>query len=446
MNVLIAGAGEIGSHAAEVLSKAGHRVTVIDLSADRLRTLNDKLDIRTLEGHCAHFDVLREAGAEQCDLMIAATQIDEINLLSASMADAAGAGKTIVRVHHTANFSLRGTSYAKQMGIDELICPEHLTSLAIAQTVRNPGMIALEEFGRGELLMQRLRVAPGSAAIGHKLSDEGLPVGTRVTTVEHEDVIRLADANTVLLEGDYVTVIGQAKRFETARKFFGKTKDKRYHITIMGGTSTAVWLCRAFKSRVFSVRLFVEDRERAEQLAEKLEHVTILDADPTDADTFNEEHIEQADVFIAVTNEDERNILACAQAKTMGVATAITVVQRSKYLHLLEHVGIDHAFSLRAVAVKAILHSMDTGPIRSLATFADDVAEVYEIRPSKSAAVLGQDLKNVKLPPQTMIAAIRRGSDIYVPGGDDHVLAGDTLLVIGPRGLREKLLRIFVGK
>ena len=139
MNVIIAGAGEVGGHAAEVLSAAGHNVTLIDLSAEALQVLDDRLDVRTLVGHCAHFRVLSEAGAAKCDLMIAATNIDEINLLSASVAKATGARRTIVRVHHTANFSLRGTPYAAQLGIDDLICPEHVTSLAIARVIRNPG-------------------------------------------------------------------------------------------------------------------------------------------------------------------------------------------------------------------------------------------------------------------------------------------------------------------
>ncbi len=158
MQVIIAGAGEVGGHAAEVLSADGHNVTVIDVSSERLRGLDDTLDVRTLVGHSAHLQVLREAGADRCDLMIATTPVDEVNLLAAFVAKAAGAKKTIVRVHHTANFELRGRSLAGQLGIDELICPEHLVALAISRTLRNPGSIALEEFGRGKLLMQRFPV------------------------------------------------------------------------------------------------------------------------------------------------------------------------------------------------------------------------------------------------------------------------------------------------
>lgn len=443
MNVIIAGAGEVGGHAAEVLSAGGHNVTVIDRNAERLRLLNETLDLRTLVGHCAHYDVLREAGVERCDLIISATQHDEVNLLSASIAKATGAKKTIVRVHHTANFSLRGTSYAKQLGIDELICPEYLTSLAIARTVRNPGSIALEEFARGKLLMQRVPVGVGAPAAGKSLADLTLPPGARVATVERADLAIIADASTTIQENDYVTLIGETKEFDTARKMFNKEKEKRIYIAIMGETTTAVWLCRAFRRHIFSVRLFVQDRERGEELSEKLDYVTVLDADPTDTSTFVDEHMEQVDTFIAVTDEDERNILACAQAKRLGVESCIAVVQRSKYLHLLSHVGIDHAFSPRADAVKAILHLIDTGPIRSLAHFARDVAEVYEVHVSKKMKIIGHELRNITLPSQSMIAAIRRDDKVYVPGADDQIAAGDVILIIGPRDIQKQLLDLF---
>lgn len=446
MNVIIAGAGEVGAHAAEVLSADGHNITVIDLSAERLRALSESLDLRTLVGHCAHFDVLREAGADRCDLMVGATNVDEINLLSASVAKAAGAKKTIVRVHHTAYFSLRRTSYARSLGIDELICPEYLMSLAIARTIRNPGSIALEEFGRGQLLMQRFPVGAGSPAVGKKLADLILPANARLATVEHAGAVSLVDADTTIAEGDIITLIAEKKTFETARKLFSKDREKRFQVAIMGDTSTAVWLCRALRSRVFSVRLFVQNRERAEELSEKLDHVTVLEADPTDVTTFTDEHVSKADAFLAVTDGDERNILACAQAKALGVKTSFAVVQSAKYADLLAHVGVDHAFSTRTVAVKAILRLIDTGPIRSIATFGDGAAEVYELRPSKRANVIGQELRNVKLPAQAMIAAIRREDKAEVPGADTQIAVGDTVLVLGPTGIADDLRKLFVTK
>ena len=444
MRVIIAGAGEVGGHAADVLSNAGHNVTLLDIDAEKLRAVGDRLDIRTLHGSCTHFSVLQEAGADRTDLMIAATRIDEINLLSASVAKAAGVKKTIVRVHHTANFALKDTTYARRIGIDELICPEHLTSLAIAQTVRNPGQIAIEEFAQGRLLMQRIPVVKGASSAGRKLADLTLPSGSRVATVDREESASLASASTVLREGDFVTLIGEPGAFEAAVKLFARGKEKRSNIVVMGETSTAVWLCRALKSRVFSVRLFVDRHERATQLCEKLSHVTVIEADPSDADTIAEEHLDRVDSFIAVTDDDERNILACAQAKRVGAEQTIAVVQRGKYLHLLGHVGIDHAFSPRTDAVNTVLRLIDTGPIRSLATFAQDIAEVYQITPDPDAKVIGRDLRNIRMPADSMIVAIRRGDQVFVPGADAQVRAGDMVLVIGPRGVADELTDLFV--
>jgi trk system potassium uptake protein TrkA len=446
MNVIVAGAGEAGSHASEVLSAAGHSVTVIDVSAEKLAVVDERHDVRTLVGNCAHLGVLKEAEVDKCDLLVAATSADEINLLSAAVAKAAGAKKTIVRVHHTANFRLRRTPYAAALGVDELICPEHMTSLAIARRIRNPGAIALEEFAGGQLLMERCEVSEGAQAIGKSLADLTLPSGTRVATVERSSGALVADAHTTIEVGDNVTLIGESAAFDGARRLFHKGKEKRIHLAIMGETSTAVWLCRALKDRVFSVRLFAENHDRAEELAHKLNHVTVLEADPMDETTFAHEHLEKVDTFVAVTGDDERNILAAAQAKTQGVATAITVVQRSKYLRLVSHVGIDHAFSPRVDAVAAIMHLIDTGPVRSLATFASGMAEVYEIHPSSRVKILGHELRNIQLPPQAMIAAIRRDERVYVPGADDQIAAGDVLLVIGPQGIADALRKLFVSK
>ncbi len=443
MNIVIAGTGEVGSHAAEVLSKDGHNITVIDLDADRVERLSDALDVKTLVGHCAHYQVLNDAGIEHADLFIAATQVDEINLLSAFMAKTAGAKKTIARVHHTANFSLRGTKYAADLGIDELICPEYSTSMAIARTLRNPGSIELEEFGRGQLLMQEIPVTEAASAAGQALADLTLPAGARVATVERDDEVAIARADTMIEPGDLVTLIGDAKTFDSARKLFSRGKEKRMQVAVMGETSTAVWLCRALKNRSFSVRLFVEHRARAEELSEKLEHVTILESDPTDASVIADEHLEKADVFIAVTQDDEHNILSCAQAKTLGLQSVIAVVQSSKYLHLLSHVGIDRVFSPRAVAVKAIERLIHTGGPRLVASFAEGVAEVYEVHPGKKCDILGHELRNIKLPPGSMIAALRRSDKSFVPGADDQLAIGDTILVIGPSGCKAELQELF---
>ena len=193
MNVVIAGAGEVGRHAAEILGAAGHNITVIDLSADKLRKLEDTLDIRSLRGNCAHAEIISEAGGATCDLFLAATNSDEINLLTASVAKGLGARKCLARVHHSAYFGARGIDYQAHLGIDRLICPDYLTGRAIARTLRNPGAMALENFARGAIEMQQLRIDKTDPALDVPLSELALPDGVRVFThIVNADADKLA--------------------------------------------------------------------------------------------------------------------------------------------------------------------------------------------------------------------------------------------------------------
>jgi trk system potassium uptake protein TrkA len=206
-----------------------------------------------------------------------------------------------------------------------------------------------------------------------------------------------------------------------------------------------VWLCRALRGRGFSIRLVVDDQDRAEVLAGKLDWVTVLCADVSDTQLFEEERLDQADAFIALTREDERNILAAARAKSLGVTEAIAVLQRSTYLHLIEHVGIDRAFSPRITAVGQIQQFLDQSPFKHVASLAPGIAEVYEIRVPMTGAddVIDVPLKNLSLPPRTLIAAVQHGEDAHVPGAMTQLQRGDTVVVIGPDGVEKPLLKMF---
>ena len=446
MNVVIAGAGEVGRHAAEILGAAGHNITMIDLSPQKLRKLEDSLDIRSLAGNCAHAEVITEAGGATCDVFLAATNRDEINLLTASVAKGLGARQTLARVHHSAYFSARGIDYRVHLGIDELICPDYLTGRAIARTLSNPGAMAVENFARGAIEMQQLRIDKTDPALDVPLSELALPSGVRVAVIQRNGVAFLPDGLSRILDGDVVTLIGEPNGFEKAHSLLKISKAARRNVVLMGGSPIAVWLCRALNRRDFSVRLFETDRVRAEELASKLEHVTVVQADAIEPAVFAEEHLGSTDAFVALTADDEHNILAAAQAKSMGATRAIVVLQRPTYMHLLPHVGIDHAFSAPSVAIKEIQSLMDPRPVRKLATLAEGIADVYEIHPKRKAKVLGYELRNVKFPPKCMIAAIQRGDDVTVPDGEATIQAGDTLIAIGRSGIEKELRKLFTGK
>ncbi len=443
MKIIICGAGQVGSQAAEVLAADGHDITLIDTDPSRLRAIADTMDVATYGGNCAQADVLREAGAANADLVLAATGSDEVNLLTGSIAKGVGAAKTIARVHHGSFFEQRGLGYEHHLSIDRMICPEYSTALAIASTLRNPGALAIETFARGAIQMQQFPVSEGAAAIGKPLSELTLPAGTRLAAVTRNREAFIPEAKTTVEDGDVVILVGNPSAFQEARKLFHDDKLGRRRVVLMGGTPMAVWLCRALHDRNFSIRLFEIDPPRAEELADKLSWVTVIAANPTERDVFEEEQIGQADVFVALRSDDENNIIASVLAKSMGVTQVIAVVQRSTYLDLVYHVGVDLVFSPSLVAVKEIQMVLQESSLQRLSSLADGVVDAYRVRVGNDSPVIGKRLREIKLTPNWIVAAIRRGDRASVPGADDTVEAQDIVLVVGRHGMEKQLKKIF---
>lgn len=444
MNIVICGAGEVGNHAAEVLSAKANSITIIDLNEDKLAQVEDVLDLRSMVGDGTHPSVLREVGVPSCDLFIAATNLDVVNLLSASLAKAMGAAQTIARVHHSAYFERTTFDYSRHLGIDHLVCPEYSTALAIAAALRSPGALAVERFAEGRIEMQRLPVSDNAKALGVPLKDLKLPGRARLCAIERSGEAFMPEAQTVLQKGDVVTLVGDASTFPKVRHVFDTEKVGRRSVMIVGGSSLSVWLCRALRSQSFSIRLFESNPQRAEELAEKLEWITVLAADAVHTDVLQEERVDQVDVFAALTDDDETNILSAARAKSMGAAMSIAALQRGTYLHLLEHVGIDKAFSPRIAAVTEIKRLIANGTVRRLASLAEGVADVFQVQVDPNAGVIGKPLSDLKFPSRCIVAAIQRGRDeVFVPSAASSFEAGDAVIIIGPSKIHKDLKKVF---
>lgn len=445
MNIVISGAGEVGRHAAEVMSLAGHAVTVIDLRSDKLGAIAELHDVRTLVGSGTHAETLREAGCAEADLFVAATNVDELNLLSASIAKKVGAARCIARVHHGVYFEERGLDYTAALGIDDLVCPEYSTAAAVAQALRSPAVVAIEQFARGRIDVQQIQVEPRTRAAGHTLADLRLPRSARVVLVTGIGRPGIPDAQTVISPGDRILLIANADEIEDARRAFVTAPPQRSRVVVVGGTAQGVWMCRALRRQTFSVRLLEQSLERAEELAAKLDWVTVIHTDLADPSTYEEERIGAADAFITVTASDETNILLAARAKRMGVASAIVVLQRPTYLRMLPELGVDFAFSPRDVAVDHIVALSQMGPVRQIASLAKDVAVLYGVKvpPVSHGPCVGAPLREVPLPERFILAAIQRGDRVYVPGADDTVEPGDDVIVAGPPAIQKELGWLF---
>jgi trk system potassium uptake protein TrkA len=436
VEIILCGAGQVGRTAAELLAAEGHSVTVVDYNVDATRRVSDTMDVRTLVGNSAQASVLEEAGVADADMLVAATQNDEINLLTAALAHRMGARRSVARVHQAAFYQTERHDYARMLGIDHLICPEYSAAQAIGRAIRNPAAMAVEQFAHGHVQMQEFTALKGA---GGTLAELGLPQGVRVCVIFRGAEAIVPSASAEIRAGDRVVLAGNSESFQKARKLFGSDRAAR-GIVVMGTSSTARWLGRALRDRAFSVRVFESDRERAEDIAERFEWMTVLNADPTDPRTFEEEHIADADWFIAATDSDEHNIISAAWARSQGVARVACVVQSPSYLQLIRHVGIDHAFSPRKSAVDEIVGLLDRRQVRTVSSLAPGVLDIYVANLDGLCPFLDTPLKDVKALPGWIVAGVQRsdgGDDpdaSFVPTATDRLQAGDSMLIIGPSG------------
>lgn len=435
--IVICGAGEVGTVAAEVLADTGADITVIDRDPAKLTRIEDTMDVATINGDAADASALIKAGVDGCDLLLAATDVDEVNMLCGTLGKRLGAAKTVVRVHKGTYYDLGsdGFDYAANLAVDRLVCPEHAAAMAIARDLRNPGAVAIELFGRGRLEMQEF-IADAGSALGRPLSEIRFPAGSRLTMIRRRgsDDAEVPTAATVVEPGDTVILVGNADVFDAARKLFRRERMEKRRLVIMGGPPMAEWLCRALKGRRFAIRLFETDRARAEELAETLDWVTVLHADPTDRVVFDEENLVSSDAFVSLLGGDEASVIAAILAARRGIDAAFAVVRQDKFHEVALDTGVRYAYSTRQVAGEEIRRLLDTGDILRLGSLAADRVDVRQVRIRPGSAMAGRLVRDLALSPDWVIAALSRHDEIFVPGADDRIMQGDVLLVCGRTG------------
>ncbi|SMF25194.1 Trk system potassium transporter TrkA [Pseudobacteriovorax antillogorgiicola] len=440
--IVISGAGEVGSFAAQLLSENGHSVTVIDENADCLERLSQVVEAKMVLGSSCHAHVLSDAKVHNSDVMIAATSLDEINLLSGALGKQLGARKVISRIHNRNYRTSARFNYAKGLGIDHLIYPEELTARSICSHINDPGVMAIQSFARDQIELHQYRIDHNSKVANLPLRHIKLPEGLRIIKLRRDGELVIPNANTELLHNDIVTMIGPRDRYTQIKGIFSKEKRKSKEIAIAGGSSTAEWVIAHLKNQDISIRLFEQNLERANELAANYPKVTVLAADTLDIHTFESEHLERCAALLSLSDNQERNILVALQSKKLGVESTFAVIHNSTYLSALEEVGIDFCYSPRMEAAKELLRLMDDSPIKTVTTLGDGSFHVYEMTAKKGSAV-GFKLEEVSFPQHAFVAAIQRSNMVFTPKATDCVFEEDILIVIGPEGIEPTLMDLY---
>lgn len=435
MKIIIVGAGEIGRHLAESLSNRAHSISVIERDEDLVEELNERLDAQVVQGEAASITTLARADVAECDLFLGLTSDDSTNLVSASIAKALGAKKTIARVHPATQAEQWLFNHQAHFKIDHLFSSERLTAVDLAKYVRNPERVAIEELGHGKIELQQVFISPHCQAVEQPIKDLELPERVRITQIQRHGESILPMADEILEVGDLVTLIGDpAKLAETITYLDSDlTGAADYKVVILGGGEYGFALAQMLEGSQCSIRIFEREKERCEWLTEQLHRSVVLHVDATSRKELIEEQVGEADFFIAVTGEDEDNVMMCLQAKTLGVKYPIALVQRADYADVItdhkEQLGITAAVSPRQTTSRELLRFVTSERYQVAFALAGG-SEVLSFTLGPGNPLVGRPVHELTVVPATGFVAVLRGNEAFVPIGADELAAGDTLYVI----------------
>ncbi len=444
MRIVVLGAGTVGTSIAETLCQHRHSVTVVDHNPAVTQRVNEELDVRAVTGSASQSSVLFQSGVLGADLCLAVTGSDEGNLIAASMAKAMGARRAVARVYAPIFRDLSTFDYQRHFRIDRLVSLEHLSATELARAIRHPGSITVENFARGELEMQEVAITEKTEAIGVPLKQLRFPKGVRIGSIYRDRKLSIAGAEDRIALGDRISLIGTRDDIDEVKELFEIEPPQKLGVVIAGGGETGYHLARVLEGRRCGVVLMDTNRQRCEFLAAHLKHTTVVNADAQRRASLEEERVGSADVFVACTGDDEDNIMACVEARELGAKTILAIVGRPDYANVVGKLGIDQAVSPREVVAKQVLGFLNTGPVISRVPLSSGGGiDILEIEVDESAPATERVLANVHFPSQCLIAAVIHENYVQVPGADDRLCPGDTVVALVQNAMIEQTVKLF---
>lgn len=432
MRILTLGAGTVGTWIADLLCRYRHDVTLVDIDAETVRRINNDLDVKAIQGSASQSSVLFQAGVMGCDICLAVTGNDEVNMVAASMARAMGARRSIARVYAPVFRDLSTFDYQRHFGIDRLLSLEHLTAMELARVIRNPESITLEHFARGHLDVAEFEVTRRSDALNQPLKQLALSPHVRLGTLQRDKRTWIASASDEIHLGDWVSLMGRPSEVEEVKKLFTRGAPERQFVAIAGGGETGYHLARALDGERHRVLVLEHDPKRCDYLASHLNRATVVCADALRKLTLEEERIGGCDYFVACTGLDENNIIAGLEAKELGAKKIMAIVGRPDYAEIVSRLGIDVAVSERDAMARQILGLLTEGPILSQLQLPSSDVFVLELEVHANSPIVNVPLAQADLPEGVLVAAVLQEDYVRVPAAGDSLQPGNTVLVLSP--------------
>jgi trk system potassium uptake protein TrkA len=419
MRIIIAGAGEMGFHLARLLAAEEHDIVIIDTNSEVLDYVSSYLDVNTILGSSSSPSILREAGVVKSDLLISATSIEEINITTSILGKSLGAKRTIARISNIELLQQREDLNLKGMGIDEVISPASLAAKEIKRLLKQTALTDTFEFEKGTLTLVGIKIDNNSELINKTLTESAyLNPDQNFTTVailrDNETII--PHGGDKFLENDHAYFVSEPSGINAVTNLSGKESLEIKTLMILGGSKVGINTARLL-SKKYKIKLIESDKEKCHYLAENLPDTMIINGDGRDINLLKEENIDQIDVFLALTENSETNIMSSLVAKNHGVKKTISLVDNMDYIHLSQSVGVDTLINKKLIAANFIFRYVRKGEIVDLTSIHGVNAEILEFEIGDKAKILEKELRDLDFPRTAIVGGvIRAGKGIAVRG------------------------------
>ncbi|MCZ6525825.1 MAG: Trk system potassium transporter TrkA [Gammaproteobacteria bacterium] len=436
MKIIILGAGQVGSSVAANLVSEANDITVVDIDARVLQILNERYDLRTINGIASHPSVLAKAGADDADMIIAVTNSDETNMIACQVAYTIFHTPTKIARVRSIDYLKNTALFAQEaLPIDVLISPEQTVTEYIERLISFPGALQVLDFANGKAQMVAVKVTHGSLLFNQtisRLSDHLPPVDYRIVSIFRGGQVIIPNGDTVIENDDEVFIIGAPKHIKTLLKSIRHMDKPVKRVMIAGGGNIGIRLAKALGNK-YQVKLIEMETEQARKASEELKHTIVLQGDAADEELLIEENIDSMDVFCALTNADEANIISCMLAKRLGARKVMSLNNRAAYVDLVQSDIIDIAISPQQTTIGSVLAHIRKGDVvvvHSLRRGAAEALEAIAHGDEHSSKVVGRTIENIALPLDTSIGAIVRDDKVLIAHHDTIVQAGDHIILL----------------
>ena len=445
LKIVIIGAGEVGFNLAKELSREDYDITTVDSNPEKIKHVSETLDVNTLEGNGASPLILRQAQVENADIFLALTRIDEVNLVSCQMARALGAKTVIARLRNTEYSSPKSVIKPKEFGIDEVIHPELAAVDEIERLLHQSSAIDVKEFESGRLQMVGVLLDGSSPLLERtvmNVTSSNPQVSHKVIAINRKDVNFIPQGDTVYKVSDIVYVLGDTRQIPSILAMLGKPHREVKKVMILGAGKIGRRLANRLQDDL-DVKLVESNKAKAWETAPTLMNTLVLHGDGTDIDFLLSENIDEIDSFVAVTQDEQTNLLTGLLAKHLGAKHVIVHLITTAYLPIARRIGIDSVVSKNMATVEAIMRMIKSTSERAVSRFEDVDMEAIEIVTEAGSKVTRSLVKDIKFPAGLILGAVMRGPGIELPVGDTQILAGDRVLIFVQNEQLEKVEKFF---